>query len=158
MIAVLDFDRFDSFQRTRARPLLSEPMILPMQLDVKTDVRACGLLVDDPAAQGTFRFGHKSFMEFSYASIVAERLNSKAIAYRISRSFKSSCCIEVPKCRRLLNTGRYLECKISVLILHSMLSHAVASRARVKKAVEKCLGTSASVVADVPVGNRESSP
>jgi hypothetical protein len=78
MIAVLDFDRFDSFQRTRARPLLSEPMILPMQLDVKTDVRACGLPVDDPAAQGTFRFGHKSFMEFSYASIVCRAAQFKS--------------------------------------------------------------------------------
>jgi len=41
---------------------------------VKTDVRACGLLVDDPSASGTFRFGHKSFMEYLFASIVAERI------------------------------------------------------------------------------------
>jgi hypothetical protein len=41
---------------------------------VKTDVRACGLLVDDPATPGTFRFGHKSFMEYLTASVVADLL------------------------------------------------------------------------------------
>lgn len=39
---------------------------------VRTDVRACGLLVDDPAAPGTFRFGHKSFMEYLFAALLAE--------------------------------------------------------------------------------------
>jgi hypothetical protein len=44
---------------------------------VKTDVRACGLLADDPAAPGTFRFGHKSFMEYLVASVIAERIQNK---------------------------------------------------------------------------------
>lgn len=44
---------------------------------VKTDVRACGLLADDPAATGTFRFGHKSFMEYLVASVIAERIQNK---------------------------------------------------------------------------------
>ena len=44
---------------------------------VKTDVRACGLLVDDPSASGTFRFGHKSFMEYLFASIVAQRIDAR---------------------------------------------------------------------------------
>ena len=44
---------------------------------VKTDVRACGLLADDPAANGTFRFGHKSFMEYLVASVIAERIQNK---------------------------------------------------------------------------------
>jgi len=39
---------------------------------VKTDVRACGLLVDDPVSPGTFHFGHKSFMEYLFAAVVAE--------------------------------------------------------------------------------------
>ena len=43
---------------------------------VMTDVRACGLLVDDPAASGTFRFGHKSFMEYLFAHVVAERIQN----------------------------------------------------------------------------------
>lgn len=43
---------------------------------VKTDVRACGLLIDDPATPGTFRFGHKSFMEYLFAAVVAERIQS----------------------------------------------------------------------------------
>ncbi len=39
---------------------------------IKTDVRTCGLLVDDPASPGTFKFGHKSFMEYLFASTVKE--------------------------------------------------------------------------------------
>lgn len=34
---------------------------------IQTDVRTCGVLVDDPAAPGVFRFGHKSFMEYLVA-------------------------------------------------------------------------------------------
>lgn len=45
---------------------------------VKTDVRACGLLVDDPAALGTFRFGHKSFLEYLFAEVVAERIRNSS--------------------------------------------------------------------------------
>ncbi len=41
---------------------------------VQTDVRTCGILVDDPAAPGTFRFGHKSFMEYLFAQVVADRI------------------------------------------------------------------------------------
>ena len=41
---------------------------------VRTDVRTCGLLVDDPATSGAFRFGHKSFMEYLFADVVAERI------------------------------------------------------------------------------------
>ena len=36
---------------------------------VQTDVRTCGILVDDPATPGRFRFGHKSFMEFLFADV-----------------------------------------------------------------------------------------
>ncbi len=39
---------------------------------IKTDVRTCGLLVDDPSALGTFKFGHKSFMEYLFAKTVKE--------------------------------------------------------------------------------------
>src|SRR4051794_5161520 len=41
---------------------------------VKTDVRACGILVDDPAAPGTFRFAHKSFLEYLFAEVIAENI------------------------------------------------------------------------------------
>lgn len=41
---------------------------------VQTDVRTCGILVDDPASPGTFRFGHKSFMEFLFAEVVADQI------------------------------------------------------------------------------------
>lgn len=39
---------------------------------IKTDVRTCGLLVDDPTASGTFRFGHKSIMEYLFATLWLE--------------------------------------------------------------------------------------
>lgn len=39
---------------------------------VITDVRTCGLLVDDPSSIGMFRFGHKSFMEFLFASVIGD--------------------------------------------------------------------------------------
>ena len=38
---------------------------------IKTDVRTCGLLVDDPAVLGTFKFGHKSFMEYLFAVTIS---------------------------------------------------------------------------------------
>lgn len=44
---------------------------------IQTDVRACGLLVDDPATPGAFRFGHKSFMEFLFASTMCDYLVNK---------------------------------------------------------------------------------
>ncbi len=48
---------------------------------VKIDVRAAGLLVDDPVSPGTFQFGHKSIMEFLFASVLADLLVSKNQAY-----------------------------------------------------------------------------
>jgi hypothetical protein len=43
---------------------------------IKTDTRTCGLLVDDPATPGTFKFGHKSFMEYLFAATMAEYINN----------------------------------------------------------------------------------
>lgn len=39
---------------------------------VLTDVRACGLLVSDVSRSGSFKFGHKSFMEFMAAKVFAQ--------------------------------------------------------------------------------------
>jgi hypothetical protein len=41
---------------------------------VKTDVRSCGLLVSDLNKLGAFKFAHKSFMEYLFASLVHNRL------------------------------------------------------------------------------------
>ncbi|MDM8566049.1 hypothetical protein QUF74_10395 [Candidatus Halobeggiatoa sp. HSG11] len=41
---------------------------------VKTDVRSCGLLVSDLSKSGTFKFAHKSFMEYLFANLVHNRL------------------------------------------------------------------------------------
>lgn len=40
---------------------------------IKTDVRACGILVTDPTKSGAFKFAHKSFMEYLFADIVCYR-------------------------------------------------------------------------------------
>ena len=50
---------------------------------ILTDVRACGLLVDDPVAPGRFRFGHRSFMEFLAAKTVFENMQGQAVAESI---------------------------------------------------------------------------
>lgn len=42
--------------------------------DVMTDVRACGILVTDLSQSGALRFAHKSFMEFLFAKVTADRL------------------------------------------------------------------------------------
>lgn len=46
---------------------------------VLTDVRACGLLVDDPSSPGTFRFGHKSFMEYLFAVVIADAIQRRNV-------------------------------------------------------------------------------
>ena len=52
----------------QATPLRHRIKELQYGLDsVKTDVRSCGLLVDDLSKAGTFRFAHKSFMEYLVA-------------------------------------------------------------------------------------------
>jgi len=39
---------------------------------IKTDVRACGILVTDFSKDGAFKFAHKSFMEFLQAQVVSQ--------------------------------------------------------------------------------------
>lgn len=41
---------------------------------IKTDVRACGLLVADPTKSGSFKFAHKSFMEYLFAEVLSKRM------------------------------------------------------------------------------------
>ena len=38
---------------------------------IQTDVRSCGLLVTDPSKDGSFKFAHKSFMEFLQAKVLS---------------------------------------------------------------------------------------
>jgi hypothetical protein len=67
---------------------------------IKTDVRTCGLLVDDPSAPGTFKFGHKSFMEYLFASIIKEHLwdadSAKARAIRKAIFFPIEIILDIP--------------------------------------------------------------
>lgn len=65
----------DAISGESRRPLRSRIKGAEFGLEhVKTDVRACGLLVDDPATPGTFRFGHKSFLEYLFAEVVSEKI------------------------------------------------------------------------------------
>jgi hypothetical protein len=41
---------------------------------IKTDVRACGLLVSDPTKSGSFKFAHKSFMEYLFAEVLSKMM------------------------------------------------------------------------------------
>jgi hypothetical protein len=52
---------------------------------VRQDVRTNGLLVDDPASIGTFKFAHKSFMEYMFAEVVADSINDHE-SYNTERS------------------------------------------------------------------------
>jgi hypothetical protein len=58
--------------------------------DVKTDVRTCGLLVDDPAASNTFKFGHKSFMEYLFACTVSGYLEPPKGSEKARAIFKAT--------------------------------------------------------------------
>ncbi|MBF0284961.1 MAG: hypothetical protein HQL51_10940 [Magnetococcales bacterium] len=51
---------------------------------VETDVRACGILVPDPARSGALRFPHKSFFEFLVAKYMAELVNNENIENRFA--------------------------------------------------------------------------
>lgn len=67
---------------------------------IKTDVRTCGLLVDDPCAPGTFKFGHKSFMEFLFSVVVKEYIwdsnPEKARAIRKNTDFPLEAILDLP--------------------------------------------------------------
>ncbi len=67
---------------------------------IRTDVRTCGLLVDDPSALGTFKFGHKSFMEYLFAKTVKEYIwdsdAEKARAVKKVTSFPIESVLDLP--------------------------------------------------------------
>lgn len=67
---------------------------------IRTDVRTCGLLVDDTSAPGTFKFGHKSFMEYLFATTVKEYIwdlaLEKAKAIRKVTRFPIEAILELP--------------------------------------------------------------
>ena len=45
---------------------------------IRTDVRTCGLLVTPPGEAGKFQFGHKSFMEYLFASVAADYILNRS--------------------------------------------------------------------------------
>jgi hypothetical protein len=71
----------------------------------RTDVRTCGLLVADLSAPGTFKFGHKSFMEYLFATTVKEYIwafnsekakSEKARAIKRITSFPIETILDLP--------------------------------------------------------------
>jgi len=73
---------------------------------IKTDVRTCGLLVDDPTVVNSFRFGHKSFMEFLFAKVVASQLikkNSATTAIMLATNSSVESILRLPTSIEFLN-------------------------------------------------------
>ena len=54
---------------------------------IKTDVRTCGLLVADPTKSNSFKFAHKSFMEYLFADV----LSKKTLMELIEEKFHLTC-------------------------------------------------------------------
>lgn len=52
--------------------------------EIHTDIRASGLLVDDPTSTGSFRFGHKSFMEYLCAEALAAQVKGTQLPMDMS--------------------------------------------------------------------------
>lgn len=46
---------------------------------IKTDVRVCGILVTDSSKDGTFKFAHKSFLEFLQAQLASDLCKSEPL-------------------------------------------------------------------------------
>lgn len=110
---------------------------------VKTDVRACGILVDDPSTPGTFKFGHKSFMEYLLASVVSEKIidrnSSKAnaifkatefkledvIYYPVSVEFLSEILIDGFNIRNMDGNNEKI---LAIKVLNSLLSDNITAR------------------------------
>ena len=89
---------------------------------VQTDVRTCGILVDDPAAPGTFRFGHKSFMEYLFSEVISDRITKD----------------EAPDASAILNAceahaGDIAHLPVSVKFLSELLGTNIANQ---KKSLE----------------------
>jgi hypothetical protein len=60
------------------RPLKSRIKKRPDDLiHIQNDARTCGLLVKDLSSSGSLKFGHKSFMEYLFASVVNEYIWSR---------------------------------------------------------------------------------
>lgn len=56
---------------------------------IKTDVRACGILVSDLSKSGTFKFAHKSFMEFLQAEHLNALTEKEGLSLICSKAIKS---------------------------------------------------------------------
>ena len=110
---------------------------------VKVDVRACGILVDDPSAPGTFRFGHKSFMEYLVSSVIAEYIikDDPIQAQAIMRSTN-------------LNIEDILFLPVSIEFLAEMITSDVKSHADFSLAVEQAQRSFVSRLFQVISGGR----
>ena len=87
---------------------------------VKTDVRSCGLLVSDLSKSGAFKFAHKSFMEYLFASFVRDRLTKNKLPEKDVEITEPIWNIFKMRMRHILN---YSE---SVLLMADLLQDTIS--------------------------------
>lgn len=75
---------------------------------IKTDVRACGILVTDLSKDGTFKFAHKSFMEFLQAQLVSQLFVEDEAASMGARSIINSFGLDISHMDSSLETMSFL--------------------------------------------------
>ena len=62
---------------------------------IKTDVRACGILVSDVSKDGHFKFAHKSFMEFLQGQLVYQLFSNDPVTQLAATSIVNKIGIDV---------------------------------------------------------------
>lgn len=97
---------------------------------IQTDVRTCGLLVDDFTSSNSFRFGHKSIMEFLFASI---------LAFKISPNFKEYSWLNAINHVVLLQIGDILKIPDAISYLGELTTSEINTNNKKfdKKSLEK---------------------
>jgi hypothetical protein len=109
-------DRFD-WEHSRAESLEH----------IKTDVRACGILVTDFSKDGTFKFAHKSFMEFLQAEVVSHLYVSDTSIRRSALSIVNSLGLRVAHLQDSMEALVFL----AELMLQHVKSHGSVKEDRV---------------------------
>ena len=102
---------------------------------VQTDVRTCGILVDDPSATGVFQFGHKSFMEYLFAEVVANHVVDEQTPD--APSILAACKASPAKISDLPVSTRFLSELIGTNVAHS--AGQVAEQKRLARRILRLL-------------------
>lgn len=92
---------------------------------IKTDVRACGILVSDLSKDGHFKFAHKSFMEFLQAQIVHNLYSRDPLANLSATSIVNTFGFDVSVLDHSQETMKFLA---ELIIDESSPSHATGTQ------------------------------